>query len=346
MVRELLESSPGRSRRAPRAHRPCAMPPASARGGTHSASRSASDGRSMFRRLQILAIAAVVIIAAFSTGLPFLFYLVYLGVLVIGGSYVVTRLGAREPRGRLRGQPAVRPRRRPAEGDLHAPQRRLLPKPWLEVHNPTTLPAGLPGRALRWDRAPSGHGRSKCRSRAAAIPDRAVAHPLRRPVRVLRGHRDRRPGGVTDRLSEGRSAPATGGSPRPCRGQPARPERTLQTTPLATTVRPWAPGDASTGSTGRRPRARATSWSRSSTSSRRPTRGCSSTSTRRCRRGEGDESTVEVAVRAAASIADRALLENRAVGLTASGHRTLVLPARPRQPAAAQDAPDPGRGRG
>ena len=31
-------------------------------------------------------------VAAFSTGLPFLFYLVYLGVLVIGGSYILTRL--------------------------------------------------------------------------------------------------------------------------------------------------------------------------------------------------------------------------------------------------------------
>ncbi|HEY6057154.1 MAG TPA: DUF58 domain-containing protein, partial [Candidatus Limnocylindrales bacterium] len=43
--------------------------------------------------------------------------------------------------------------------------------------------------------------------------------------------------------------------------------------------------------------------------------------------GSGDESTLEVAVRAAASIADRALLENRAVGLTTSGHHPTVLPA-------------------
>ena len=40
---------------------------------------SRSEGP-MIRRLQLLAIAAVVIVAAFSTGLPFLFYLVYLGV--------------------------------------------------------------------------------------------------------------------------------------------------------------------------------------------------------------------------------------------------------------------------
>jgi hypothetical protein len=43
--------------------------------------------------------------------------------------------------------------------------------------------------------------------------------------------------------------------------------------------------------------------------------------------GSGDDSTTEVAVRIAASIADKALAENRAVGLTTTGHRMTVLPA-------------------
>ena len=47
----------------------------------------------MIRRLQAIAIATVLILAAFSTGLPFLFYLLYLAVLVVGGSYILTRLG-------------------------------------------------------------------------------------------------------------------------------------------------------------------------------------------------------------------------------------------------------------
>ena len=47
----------------------------------------------MLRRLQLLVLAVVLVVAAFSTGLPFLFYLVYLGLLVGGGSYVLTRLG-------------------------------------------------------------------------------------------------------------------------------------------------------------------------------------------------------------------------------------------------------------
>jgi uncharacterized protein (DUF58 family) len=42
--------------------------------------------------------------------------------------------------------------------------------------------------------------------------------------------------------------------------------------------------------------------------------------------GRGDESTTEVAIRAAASIADRALQEKRAVGMTVNVGRTAFLP--------------------
>jgi uncharacterized protein (DUF58 family) len=47
----------------------------------------------MIRRLQFLIVAIVLLIAAFATGLPFLFFVVYLGLLAIGGSYVLTRFG-------------------------------------------------------------------------------------------------------------------------------------------------------------------------------------------------------------------------------------------------------------
>ena len=47
----------------------------------------------MIRRIEFLVLAIVLVVAAFSTGLPFLFYLLYLAILVGGGSYVLTRLG-------------------------------------------------------------------------------------------------------------------------------------------------------------------------------------------------------------------------------------------------------------
>src|SRR6476659_10921236 len=102
----------------------------------------------MIRRLQLLVIAAVVVIAAFSTGLPFLFYLVYLGVLVVGGSYVLTRLAlvnleAGYAVSQLYGH--VGDQLRVTYTLRHSG---FLPKPWLEVHNPTQLPGGLAGQEL------------------------------------------------------------------------------------------------------------------------------------------------------------------------------------------------------
>ena len=102
----------------------------------------------MMRRLQLLLIAGILLIAAFSTGLAFLFYLVYLAILVIGGSYIVTRLGLSDLEAgyavsQLSGHVGDRIR---VTYTLRNTSR--IPKPWLEVHNPTTLPGGLPGRAI------------------------------------------------------------------------------------------------------------------------------------------------------------------------------------------------------
>ena len=47
----------------------------------------------MIRRFQLIVVAAILLIAAFTTEWEFLFYLVYLSILVIGGSYILTRLG-------------------------------------------------------------------------------------------------------------------------------------------------------------------------------------------------------------------------------------------------------------
>jgi len=102
----------------------------------------------LLRRLQLLVLGLVLVVAAFSTGLPFLFYLVYLAILVIGGAYVLTRLGLSDLEAgyavnQLSGHVGDRLR---VTYTLRNTSR--IPKPWLEVHNPTSLPAGLPGRAL------------------------------------------------------------------------------------------------------------------------------------------------------------------------------------------------------
>src|SRR3989304_2588808 len=97
----------------------------------------------LLRRPPLLVGGLVLGVAAFSTGLSFLFYLVYLAILVIGGAYVLTRLGLSDLEAgyavnQLAGHVGDRLR-------VTYPLRNTsrIPKPWLEVHNPTSLPAGL-----------------------------------------------------------------------------------------------------------------------------------------------------------------------------------------------------------
>src|SRR4026208_363940 len=94
----------------------------------------------MIRKLELLVVAVVLVVAAFSTAEPFLFYLLYLAILVIGGSYVLVRmgltdLGAGYAVSQLHGHVGDRMR---VTYTLRNSSR--FPKPWLAIHNPTTPP--------------------------------------------------------------------------------------------------------------------------------------------------------------------------------------------------------------
>jgi len=280
----------------------------------------------MFRRLQLLVLGAILIVAAFSTGLQFLFYLVYLSVLVVGGSYVLTRLGLSDLEA---GYAVNQLSGHVGEGirvtyTLRNTSR--VPKPWLEIHNPTSLPAGLPGRAISL--APVSE-----RSWLIRTPLTRRGHFRVEPLQIRTGD----PFG----FFESSATVGTGVNvvvyPRlealpqwrlPAAnldGSHAMRERTLQTTPLATTVRPWAPGDAFNRihwkATARHGDIHVKEFDLEQTADawiildldRGP------------QAGTGDESTVEAAVRVAASVADKALLENRAVGMTVGAHRLAQL---------------------
>src|SRR3990170_8187731 len=282
----------------------------------------------MLRRLQLLVIGAILVIAAFSTGLPFLFYLVYLAIFVVGGSYVLTRLGLSDLEAgyavnQLSGHVGDRLR---VTYTIRNTSR--VPKPWLEIYNPTSLPAGLPGRALSL-------GARTERSWLVRTPLTRRGQFRIEPLQIRTGD----PFG----FFESSAAVGTGVTavvyPRiddlplwklPAAnvdGSNATPERTLQATPLATTVRPWAPGDAFNRihwkSTARHGEIQVKEFDLEQTADAWIFLDLDA----RAQAGEGDESTVEVGVRAAASIADRALVENRAVGMTTTGLRNGLLPA-------------------
>ena len=110
-------------------------------------------------------------------------------------------------------------------------------------------------------------------------------------------------------------------------GSHAAPERTLQTTPLAMTVRPYAPGDSMNRihwrSTARHGEIQVKEFDLEQTADAWIILDLQ----RSVQAGRGEESTTEAAIRAAASIADKALTENRAVGMTINAGRTAYLPA-------------------
>ena len=104
------------------------------------------------------------------------------------------------------------------------------------------------------------------------------------------------------------------------------PVRAHQTTPLATTVRPYAPGDSMNRihwkSTARHGEIQVKEFDLEQTADAWIVLDLQ----RGIQAGRGDDSTIESAVRAAASIADKALQEGRAVGMTVNVGRAAFLP--------------------
>ncbi len=282
----------------------------------------------MIRRLEVLIVATILVVAAFSTGLAFLFYLLYLAVIVVGGSYVLVRLGLTD----LEAGYAV--------SQLHGhvgDQLRVtytlrngsrVPKLWLEIHNPTTLPGSLPGRAITLG------GRSE-RSWLTRVPLSRRGHFRIEPLHIRTGD----PFGFFEAaatVGQGVSVivyPRLEPIPRwrlpsaMLEGSHASPERTLQTTPLATSVRPYAPGDSMNRihwrSTARTGEIQVKEFDLEQTADAwiilDLQRGIGG--------GRGDESTTEAAIRVAAAIADKAIGENRALGMTIGASRSATLPA-------------------
>lgn len=282
----------------------------------------------MIRRLQIIVIGAVLLIAAFSTGQAFLFYLLYLAVLVLGGSYVAVRLGLTDLEAgyavsQLSGHVGEQMR---VTYTLRNGSR--LPKPWLEVHNPTTLPGSLPGRAI------SLGSRSE-RSWLVRVPLVRRGHFRIEPLHIRTGD----PFGFFEAsatVGQGVSVivypkleplPAWRLPTASLEGSHASPERTLQTTPLATTVRPYAPGDSMNRihwrTTARLGEIQVKEFELEQTADAWIILDLQ----RSIQTGRGEASTTEVAIQAAASIAHKAIGENRAVGMTVNASRTAHLPA-------------------
>jgi uncharacterized protein (DUF58 family) len=282
----------------------------------------------MMRRLQLLAVAVLLVVAALTTGAEYLFFLVYLGALVVGGAWLITRLAFTDleagfavdrPSGHVGDQLAATTTVR---------SRGWLPKLWLEIHHPTTLPVPIPGRAI----ALGPHGE---RSWAAHVPLTRRGHYRIDPMVVRAGD----PLGLFESWATvGASVPVVvyprledlAGwkvPPAPITGPTARSERSLQTTPLVTSIRPYVPGDAFNR----------IHWRSSARHQELQVKEFDIEQTadvwlfldldRSVHVGADDLATIETAARVCASIGARAIADHRALGFDAIAGRRLLLPA-------------------
>jgi uncharacterized protein (DUF58 family) len=280
----------------------------------------------MLRRLQFVLLAGLLFVAAFSTGAIFLFFLLYLGIVVIGGAYVLTRFGLSDLEAghvfdRLRGEVGDVLRASYTVRNLSR-----IPKLWLEVHNPTTLPVPLPGRALALgSRSEVSWVTYAQLTRRGQYRIEPLLLRAADPFGLFESYATVGRASTVIVYPRVESIPGWHLAPAAVEGSHAHPVRTPQTTPHATSIRPYAPGDAYNR----------IHWKSSARQGELQVKEFDLEQTADvwlfldlygpAHAGEGDESTVEYAVRAAAAIGAQAIYDNRAVAMTASGARVVTL---------------------
>ena len=274
------------------------------------------------RQLRIVFFGTALVVAAFSTGISFLFFLVYLLAILLLASRWYARRGLR---GLRAGYHVVNPRSQVGE-TLEAVYRldndSGWTKPWIEVANESTLPVPLPGRVL------GVRARSGRQWLARVTLQRRGSYRLG-SLRVRTGD----PFGLfTSEMVVGRPTwivvlprvyplPHWRLPPSPVDGSTPSRRRNEAATPLVSTVRPYVYGDA----------INRIHWLSSVRHGELYVKEFDLEQAadlwllldldRATQAGPQESSSVETAISAAASIAVHTLGENRAVGITVSSRR-------------------------
>ncbi|MDQ3148741.1 MAG: hypothetical protein M3Q38_02295, partial [Chloroflexota bacterium] len=100
------------------------------------------------RHLRLLFLGTALVVAAFSTGIDFLFFLTYLMAAIGIGSWLYARRGLRDVRADYR---VLNPRTHVGEvlqAIYRVENQDRWGKPWIECWNESSLPNSLPGRVL------------------------------------------------------------------------------------------------------------------------------------------------------------------------------------------------------
>lgn len=274
------------------------------------------------RNLRVLFLAVALVIAAFSTGMSFLFFLLYLSAGIGIGSWLYARRGLSGVRADYR---VMNPRTH--VGEVLQAMYRIenhdrWPKPWIEAWNESTLPTSLPGRVV----GISARGTRQWLAKVTLT--RRGSYRLG-PLRVRTGD----PFGLFS--SEMSVAQATSVvvfpeviplpnwrlPPSPIDGTTRARRRYEAATPLVAGVRPYTHGDA----------INRIHWLSSARHGELHVKEFDLEQAadlwilldldRAVHAGIGTDASVETAVTIAASIALRTLSDNRSVAMTASARR-------------------------
>src|SRR6202521_2944976 len=278
------------------------------------------------RQLRAVFIGTALVVAAFSTGISFLFFLVYLMATLLIASRWYARSGLR---GLRAGYHALNSRSH--VGDTLEAVYRIdndsrWAKPWVEVTNDSTLPTPLPGRVL----GVRAGGSRQWLARVALLRRGSYR-------RGALGVRTGDPFGLfTSEMVVGKPTwivvfpkvfplPHWRLPPSPVDGSSPSRRRYEAATPLVSTVRPYVHGDA----------INRIHWLSSVRHSELYVKEFDLEQAadlwllldldRSAQGGPPESASVETAVSAAASIAIHTLAENRAVGITVSSRRQQHL---------------------
>jgi uncharacterized protein (DUF58 family) len=277
------------------------------------------------RHLRILFLATALVVAAFSTGLDFLFFLTYLAAAVGIGAWLFARRGLRDVRADYR---VLNPRTHVGEvlqAIYRVENHDRFAKPWIECWNESTLAASLPGRVI-------GIPASSTRQWLAKVTLTRRGSYRLGPLRVRTGD----PFGLfSSEMTVGAptsvvvfpevvALPHWRLPPSPIDGNAPMKRRYEAATPLVSGVRPYVHGDA----------INRIHWLSSARHGELHVKEFDMEQAadlwilldleRGVHAGVGTDASVETAVIVAASIAMRTLADNRAVAMTASARRIQV----------------------
>lgn len=280
----------------------------------------------MLRTFGLLLTVGLVIAAAALTGSTVVYFFVYLGLVVMGLAYLLARRG-------LTGLEAGSwlDRQHATVGDTLTVTYTLrssarLPKPWLEVHSPSTLPTAIPGRVIAMASRTS-------RTWAARVPLTQRGQYRVDPMVVRTGDpfglfesvASVGPGAAVLVYPQVQALPGWRLPTTAMEGASARAEHGTHLTPLVTSVRPYTPGDAFNR----------IHWRSSARHQELQVKEFDIEPSadllifldleRSAHVGVGQHATIETAVEVGAAVTAHALADERGVGMDAVGLRRAII---------------------